>query len=102
MNLWGTRSTRIDNSELDEDEDGKVRLFICIFIRNKNGVSKKPTSYFRLGMPRMLASSEGWVTMTIYQWAVISMKTQVTDLPLDFDDGEDSKRDLLDDDNAAT
>jgi len=23
----GTRSTRMDNSELDDDEDGKVRLF---------------------------------------------------------------------------
>jgi hypothetical protein len=32
----------------------------------------------------------------------IDEDAEVTDLPLDFHDGEDSKRDLLDDDNAAT
>jgi len=26
LNLWKARWTRMDNSELDEDEDGKVRL----------------------------------------------------------------------------
>lgn len=53
-----------NNSELDED-DGKVCLFFLI--RNKNGISKKATLYFRLWMPRMLASSEGWATMAIYR-----------------------------------
>jgi len=65
----------MDNSELDEDEDGKVRFF---YIRNKKGVSKKAASYFRLWTHRMLACSEGCVTMTIYRWAAISMKTRTT------------------------